>query len=406
MKKQPLPAAAPDMGDYQNGIAAFKAIKPPYVRGGGTPATQLLENACLKHLAPWVVHPAGIPSPSISIVSSGQAANHVVFKALHGGDMVSSTHLFGTTKVDLKKTYMRAGGNIAWVDPCNTKSFINSTTPKTTAWFAEAISNPAGRVPDLEELSKAAKERSILLILDSTLAAGMGGFNGLKYADVLTVSLTKQSGGGQNQNTGGAVIVSNQFDWAAHGSRFPEFEEYFEKNRDGVIQLPTSPFAALTSKISLHEGSGVISPRDAVSIAQSLPGMQQRVNKMCRNAKFLADILIDHPAVNSVQLAGHHTDAENDRRAQKFLGGNHFVLLVDLKDGSQAAEKFINSRQFSHAVALGQRMTAVSHPSSSTHRQYSKDDLAGMGIYGGTLRISVGTEPRRELGQKILLALS
>ena len=42
-----------------------------------------------------------------------------------------------------------------------------------------------------------------------TLAAGMPKFDPLEYADVLTVSLTKQAGGGRNMNMGGAVVVKN-----------------------------------------------------------------------------------------------------------------------------------------------------------------------------------------------------
>lgn len=395
---------APDMGSAENGVKKFKGIKPPYARGGGTPATEDLEAACLQHIAKWDPS-SGTDAPFVSIVSSGQAANHVVFRALQGGDMVCSKHLFGTTKVDLRMTFGRAGGQIAWVDPCDTQAFIDSTTDRTTAWFAEAISNPAGRVPDLAELRKAAGERGIALILDTTLAAGMPAFKGLEYADILTVSLTKQAGGGQNQNVGGAVIVDSDFPWAERADRFPELRAYFA-DAHGQLTLPSNPMGALVSKISLHEGSGVIAPHTARSITRLLPGMESRVATQCYNARMLADVLKDHPQVGSIQLAGTSTDKGNDLRTYQFFGSNHFVLLVDLKGGAEAAEHFINSNSFLHAVALGQRTTAVSHPASSTHRQYSKDDLAAMGIYDGTIRISVGTERLKVLKERMQAALA
>lgn len=405
MSSSIVPAlVAPDMGSFEQGVGRFKATKPPYARGGGTPSTQLLEKACLTHLAKWDRENGGA-EPSIAIVSSGQAANHVVFSGLRGGNLVSSSHLFGTTKVDLKMTFGRAGGQIAYVDPCDTQAFIDNTTEHTNAWFLEAISNPAGRVADLSALRQAAKERNIALVVDATLAVGMPGFKGIDLADIMTVSLTKQAGGGTNKNTGGAIIVNNNFPWAAQATRFPELREYFA-NAAGDVVLPDSPFAALVSKISLHEGSGVISPANAVSIATSLPGMEGRVQRQNHNALLLAKMLTDHPEVKSLQLAGFSTDEQNDARARQYLGDNHFVLLVELKGGADAARKFIDSGRFLQAVALGQQITAVSHPAYSTHRQYSEKDLAKMGIYEGTLRISVGAERQRKLLQDMHKALS
>lgn len=396
---------APNMGSFDDGIAGFKSINPPYARGGGTPATRHLENECLKYLARATVT-EGAFAPSAAIVASGQAANHLVFKALYGGNLVASKHLFGTTKVDLQKTFIRAGGQVAYVDPCDTQAFIDATTDQTTAYFFEGISNPAGRVPDFATLSKAAKERGILVVVDMTLAAGMPKFDGLVYADVLTASLTKQASGGQNKFTGGSIIVSNDFPWSAQADRFPELREYFA-DASGNFALPTDPFRGLVTKIGLHEGSGVIAPDTALSIAASLPTMADRVATQCKNARLLAELLSDrHDVIDKVQLAGFNTDPENDRRTREYLGDTHFVMLVDLKGGFEAARQFIDSREFLHAVALGQQITAVSNPASSTHRQYSADDLAAMGIGKSTLRISVGCEDADDLRHRMLRALA
>lgn len=399
------PLVAPDMGSFAQGIERFKDVKAPYARGGGTPATKRLEETSLLHLGKFTVS-EGAFAPHVSIVASGQASNHLVFKALYGGDLVCSKHLFGTTKVDLQKTFIRSGGNVAWVDPCDTQAFIDNTNEKTNAWYAEAISNPAGRVPDLEALSVAAQEREIPLIVDMTLAAGMPKFEGLKYADVLTMSLTKQASGGENNHMGGAIIVGTDFPWEDKIDRYPELKEYFA-DASGNIVLPSAPFGALVSKIGLHEGSCLIAPNSAMSISDSLPGLEGRIAKQCENAKMLAEFLSEEKGrIESIQLAGYNTDAENDKRTKKYLGENHFVLLVDLKGGFEAARQFIDSGQFMHAVALGQQVTAVSNPPSSTHRQYSKEALADMGIHEGTLRISVGCEPQDELRQRMARALA
>jgi O-acetylhomoserine (thiol)-lyase len=204
---------------------------------------------------------------------------------------------------------------------------------------------------------------------------------------------------------GGVILVGNDFPWPQRAEKFPKLREYFA-DAGGKVVLPQNPFGAMVSKISLHEGSGVIAPDTAMSIADALPSMESRVEKMCQNARGLADILADHRNVGSVQLAGYMTDSENDARTKHYLGENHFVLLVDLKHGANAATSFINSDQFLHAVALGQNVTAVSHPPSSTHRSYTVEELAKMGIRAGTIRISVGCEEQEALNQKMITALT
>lgn len=400
--KTSLTAIAPDMGDFKDGITSFQSLKAPYARGGGTPATKIVEDACLQYLGKWDAANESAPAPLVAMTATGQAANHTVFAALKGGDLVASKHLFGTTKTDLKITFQHAGDAIAWVDPCDVQAFIDNTTEKTTAWFVEAVSNPAGRVPDLNALSKAAKERGILLVVDGTLAAGMPGYKGLEHADVLTASLTKQSGGGDNENIGGVIMVRQ--DIPDITPKLVRLKDYFA-DAHGQLVLPANPLGAMCSKISLHEGSGAIASRVSLSIAKSLPGLEKRVARMSANAAMLTRVLSDNPNISRVQLAGLQSDAANDARAQEYLGGNHFVLLADLKGGFDGAEKFINSQQFLHAVALGQKVTAVSHPASSTHRQYTDAERAGMGIGNGTIRISVGTEGKRDLQQRMIAAL-
>lgn len=394
------PVVAPDMGDFQSGIESFKQTKPPYARGGNTPASKELEWNVLAYVGATDAPAEDYEHFSVGLVSSGQAANHVAFKAFGGSDIVSTKHLFGTTKTDLTMSFKSAGGNIAYVSPYDVQAFIDNTNENTTAWFVEAISNPAGYVPEFKDLRKAADEHGVALIVDATLAAGMEKFNAYEYADVITVSLTKQAGGGDNENAGGAILVNEKFDWQKMADRLPEFKHYFGEN------VPEKPFSALCSKISLHEGSGLIPPQVALSIAEALPDMEYRVRRMSENARALAGQMAMHDAIESVKLAGFSTDPENDRRTREYMGENHFVILFDLKKGFDAAAKFINSGQFLHAVALGQKTTAVSNPASSTHRQYSAEDLSKMGIQPGTIRMSVGTEDVQDLERKLYKAIA
>lgn len=396
---------APNMGSLDQGIQAFTTVRAPYVRGGGTPSAQVLEEACIAQLWHSGGKEVGGPRPDAVIVASGQAANHLAFSLFRGSHMVSSNQLFGTTKVALTQGFERnGGGKVAYVAPEDTQAFVNATTPATRAWFVEAISNPLGRVPDFDSLKQAARAAQVVLIVDSTLAAGMPGFRGGDHADILTTSLTKQAGGGNNTNVGGSVIVIPQFPAGRSAADFPELGRYFTDGQ-GQLNLPSNPFAALIRKLGTWEGSCTIAPQGALSIAKSLPDLSQRVQRQMANAKAAAEFLCAHPKVQTVHLAGVQSDAANDTRAQRYLGGNGFVTLMTLKGGLDAARAFVDSGQFQHAVALGQQRSAVAHPATSTHRQYDVAQQAAMGISAGTLRFSVGAEPQPAILSKLKRAL-
>lgn len=398
---------APDMGSSNDARLSFTCGKAPYARGSGDLASQELVPEVVRYL--WGDSDTGQgSSPEVVLTASGQAATHLMIQSLRGqsrrrNHVVVTDALFGTTNTAWTMTYARHGDQVSRADPCDTQAFVDASQENTRAWFVEAVSNPAGRVPDFASLRAEADARGILLVVDGTLAVGMPKFKGKDWAHILTASLTKQAGNGQNENTGGALIVSPDFQWQARARKFPEFAAHFT-NADNRIVLPDNPFGALAAKIGLYEGSGVITPRVAVSIAKSLPSMQSRVERMCRNAHALAGILCEDQRVQDVQLAGFHENA-NDLRARQYLGRNHFVILINLGD-AKVAERFVNAWKFLHAVALGQRVTAISQPAHSTHRQYSLEKLAHMGIYPGTIRMSVGVEPRRELVEKMIQALA
>lgn len=397
---------APNMGTLDQGIQAFTTVRAPYVRGGGTPSAQLLEEACIAQLWKAGTKEVGGARPDAVILASGQAANHLTFSLFRGSHIVSSNQMFGTTKVALTQGFERnGGGKVTYVPPEDTQAFVNATTPATRAWFVEAISNPLGRVPDFDSLRQAARQAAVVLIVDSTLAAGMPGFRGSEHADILTTSLTKQAGGGNNTNVGGSVIIAPQFPEGRSAADYPELGRYFTDGQ-GRLTTPPNPFAALIRKLGTWEGSCSIAPQSALSIAQSLPGLNERVQRQMANAKAAAEFLCTHPKVQSVHLAGVHSDASNDARAQRYLGGNGFVALMTLHGGLDAARAFVDAGQLQHAVALGQKRSAVAHPATSTHRQYDAQQQAQMGIFPGTLRLSIGAEAERTVIGRLKRALA
>ncbi len=396
---------APEMGTAQEGADLFQGPNPPYGRGGGTPAARYLNQQILQHVLKTNVT-EGAFAPIIVTCPNGQSANQLAFRGLYGGDLLASNDIFGTTNAAIA-AYSRFGGNVARVSATDTAGWLdrmNGSKPPT-ALFAELPSNPLARVPDLDALSDDAKENGITRIFDITLALGFSKLDILKYADVVTMSLSKQGGGGQNLYMGGAVATVRDAVTQEQAHRLSELPHYFN-NANGELVIPENPLGALINKIGMTEGGNSIVPVVAIDIGDSMEELEARVAQMCENARMVAEILEAHPKkVERVQLAGYKTDPENDERFREYLGPNAFMLSFDVLGEFKNAGDYINAGEHSHSVQLGQKQTAVSVPAQSTQRQKPKDQREAMGVNDNTVRFSTGCEDPNVLERQVVSAL-
>jgi cystathionine beta-lyase/cystathionine gamma-synthase len=68
-------------------------------------------------------------------------------------------------------------------------------------------------------------------------------------------------------------------------------------------------------------------------------------------------------------------------------------VTFELPGGRAAADAFIaRARQIPFSPSLGEVSTTLSHPESTSHRGLTADERVALGISGGTIRLSVGTE--------------
>jgi len=78
----------------------------------------------------------------------------------------------------------------------------------------------------------------------------------------------------------------------------------------------------------------------------------------------------------------------------KYLpGGTGAVFSFDCRGGRQAGQDFIlGVSLWSHLANIGDSKSLIIHPSSTTHRQLTDDELQAAGVGPGTIRLSVGIE--------------
>ncbi len=343
-------------------------------------------------------------------VSTGQAANALLFSVLltSGDAVIASRHVFGGTFA-LLKLLGTQGVKVFWADPAEPTTFesaLQEAGESVRLVFTESVSNPDGRVADLDAIAALAHKARVPLAVDNTL--GFGACRPIKHgADIVTVSLTKLVAA-QNDVMGGMIVDAGTFPhWQA--PRFPALSS---------PQAPGGPsiaeeFGPKAFAVAARKRGSLLGPtlglRDADLLVRRLAGLKARLSRQEANAKALAKFLSKHPAVKTLRGAGLDADAANTARAQRTMPKARVgtVLLVTLAGGRPALARFFQRlKVITHRANIGQADTLVIEPATTTHRQFGPEERARAGIEDGTVRLSVGIEPLATLIKDLSQALA
>ena len=126
-----------------------------------------------------------------------------------------------------------------------------------------------------------------------------------------------------------------------------------------------------------------------------------------KNASAVADFLVSHPAVASVNYPRLQT-GNAARRANAYLPDGYGGLVgFELKDGFAVGQAFINAlRLFYHVANIGDARSLAIHPASTTHSQMAADEQRDTGVTEGYVRPSVGIEPINDIITDLSQALN
>jgi cystathionine beta-lyase/cystathionine gamma-synthase len=134
------------------------------------------------------------------------------------------------------------------------------------------------------------------------------------------------------------------------------------------------------------------SPFDCWLAARGLGTLALRAQRACENALLVAEYLTGKPleAVHYPGLARHQ---DHDLAKRQFGSHCGHMVTFTLPGGTKAAELFIRAaRRVPFSPSLGDLSTTLSHPESTSHRKLSPEVRAAQGIFGGTIRLSIGIE--------------
>jgi len=216
-------------------------------------------------------------------------------------------------------------------------------------------------------------------------------------AAIIVYSTTKYIGG-HGTSIGGLLVDGGNFDWEAHGERFPMLTEP-DPSYHGAVWTeavkPLGPIAyILKARVTLQRDLGyALSPFNAFLFLQGLETLPLRIREHSRNAAEVAKFLDGHSDVVKVIFPGLQ-DGESRRRADAYLTGGYGGLVgFELAGGVAAGRRFIDALQlFYHVANIGDARSLAIHPASTTHPQLSPEDQLATGVTEGYVRLSVGLE--------------
>jgi methionine-gamma-lyase len=329
-----------------------------------------------------------------AVFSSGMAAiSTVLWSTVRPGDVVlMSQPLYGGTETLVEKTLplfgVRAVSFVEGHDPAavsraadEAAALASAAGGRVSLVLVETPANPTNALVDLALM----REISVRLggrqqggrppvAVDNTFLGPVFQRPLSLGADLCMYSLTKYVGGHSDLVAGGVV-----------GSR-----------------EMVAPVKRLRGALGTQ-----LDPNTAWMIMRSMETMSLRMHKSAENAAQVAQFLLAHPKVLSVNYLGFLAAGDPRQpvfRRQCDSAGSTFGFVV--KGGEAEAFRLLDSLQvIKLAVSLGGTESLMSHPASTTHSGVPKATRDRLGITDALIRISVGIEDPDDLIADLAQAL-
>jgi O-acetylhomoserine (thiol)-lyase len=331
-------------------------------------------------------------------VSSGQAASMMAVQNIcySGDNLVCSTDIYGGTWNLFANTLKTMGIECRFVDPSDPENFRRATDDRTRCYYGETLPNPKLAVFPIAEVAAIGESLGVPLIMDNTAAPIL--CRPIEHGAAITMHSTTKYVGGHGTSIGGVIVDSGKFDWEKHADRFPMLNTPDPSYHGAVWTQAVKPLGPvayiLKARVTLLRDVGAaMSPFNAWMFIQGLETVALRIRQHCANAIAVADYLSKHPKITKVIFPGLQK-GEAKRRADAYLKNGYGGLVgFELKGGSAAGRRFIETLEmFYHVANIGDARSLAIHPATTTHSQLSPEEQLQTGVTEGYVRLSVGIE--------------
>lgn len=328
-------------------------------------------------------------------VASGAAAITYTLQALarQGEHIVAQKTIYGGTSNLLAHTLPLYGIQASFVDIHDLAAVEAAIRPNTKAIYIETLGNPNSDIPDIDAVAALAHRHGLPLVIDNTFGTPYL-IRPLEHgADIVVHSATKFIGG-HGTTLGGVIVDGGTFDWAA-GERYPWLSEA-NPSYHGVRFTQAAGKAAFVTYIRavlLRDQGACISPFAAFLLLQGTETLSLRLERHVENTQKVVRYLAAHPQVEQVSHPSLPDHPDHALYQKYFPRGGASIFTFRIKGGREEAFRFIDSLQiFSLLANVADVKSLVIHPASTTHSQLTDAELADVGIYQNTIRLSIGTE--------------
>lgn len=306
--------------------------------------------------------------------ASGMAATSSVMMLFSKGDHVILTDdVYGGTFRVISKVLNRFGIEATFVDTGDLSNVEEAIQENTKAIFLETPTNPLLKITDIEAISKFAKEKGLLTIVDNTFMTPYFQQPIALGADIVVHSATKYLGGHSDVVAGLVVVNSEQLATDLH----------FVQNSVGAV----------------------LGPQDSWLLMRGIKTLGIRMEEHNVNAQRIAEFLNNHEAVSNIFYPGLATHPGHNLMKKQSTGFGGMISF-DVGSGEKADELLSKLRYFTLAESLGAVESLISVPARMTHASIPSERRAELGITDGLVRISVGIEDVEDLLEDLTQALA
>jgi cystathionine gamma-lyase len=298
--------------------------------------------------------------------ASGCAATTTILHLLKKGDhVVAMDDMYGGTFRLFDKVLQHDGFEFTYVDLTHVENFSKAIQPNTKMVWLETPTNPTLKLTDIVAISKIAKQKNILVVVDNTFMSPIFQRPIELGADIVVHSATKYIGG--HSDVVGGVAVTNDEKIAEKLA--------FLSNSMGGVQGAFDSFLAL----------------------RSLKTLPIRMKAHNENAMKVAQYLAAHPLVEKTVYPGLKSHPQHEIAKSQMHGFGGMITFF-IKGGLNASRSFLESVQvFALAESLGGVESLIEHPAIMTHASVPEKQRKKLGIDDSLIRLSVGIEDVEDL---------
>jgi len=301
--------------------------------------------------------------------ASGMAAITTVLFLFAAGDRVLiSNNVYGGTYRVLDKVFKKFGLSYSFVDTSDLAEVKKNLTDDVKAILIESPANPLLSITDIRGVSKLAKEKNIVTIVDNTF---------------MTPYL-------QRPLTLGADIV-------IHSAT-----KYLAGHSDVISGLVVVKDAALAEELHFLQNAtgGILQPWDSWLTIRGIKTLGVRMDRHLEGAGYVVDFLSDHLGVDKLYYPGLPDFPGFAVQAEQAEGAGAMISFTLAKE-YDIDRFFGNLGILTLAESLGGVESLISRPASMTHASFPAHVRDKIGITDRLIRISVGIEDKRDIVESL-----